>query len=147
MITDKWGNTWQIATYSDTNPRNRNKEAEMQRVVRAFPVLPGQEKSLQELVSQLADERAKEAAEFFRRFGVTHESWHAQETPAGTWVIGVTEISDVPVEVAAEGYARSEQPFDSWFKERVREITGIDPNTTPLGPPTQCIFNWSLYDG
>lgn len=115
----------------------------MQRVVRAFPVLPGKEQSLEELTRQLANERAEEAAEFYRRFGVTHESWHAQETPAGTWVIGVTELSDIPVAVAAEGYARSEQPFDSWFKERVREITGIDPNTMPLGPPTQCIFSWS----
>jgi hypothetical protein len=95
------------------------------------------------MVRQLAGERAKEAADFFKRFGVTHESWHAQETPAGTWVIGVTEISDIPVDVAAAGYARSEQAFDTWFKEKVREISGIDPNTTPQGPPTQCIFSWS----
>lgn len=115
----------------------------MQRVVRAFPVLPGKEPCLQDMVRQLAGERAKEAADFFKRFGVTHESWHAQETPAGTWVIGVTEISDIPVDVAAAGYARSEQAFDTWFKEKVREISGIDPNTTPQGPPTQCIFSWS----
>ena len=44
-------------------------------------------------------------------------------------------------EAAGREYAASEAPFDRWFKNQVRTLTGIDPDTTPLGPPTECIFD------
>lgn len=112
----------------------------MERVVRAFPVLQGMEQAARELAQEMAGERQRESERFFRQFGVTHESWHLQETPAGTWIIAITEISEVPVAAVAESYAHSEEVFDVWFKERVLKITGIDPSTTPLGPPTERIF-------
>ena len=75
------------------------------------------------------------------RHGVARESWHLQETEHGQTVIVVTEIADRPIEVAGEQYAASRVPFDVWFKEQVEKVTGYDPETTPLGPPTTCVFD------
>jgi hypothetical protein len=47
----------------------------------------------------------------------------------------------MPDEAGAE-YAASTAPFEAWFKESVRRISGIDPTTQPLGPPTECVFDW-----
>lgn len=112
----------------------------MPQVVRAFPVLPGMEGRLRDLARALAGPRAEQAAAFYARFGVSHESWHLQETPHGTWVIAVTAI-DEPQTRAAE-YAGSAEEFDRWFKAIVLELSGIDPSTQPLGPPTEAIFEW-----
>jgi hypothetical protein len=113
----------------------------MSLVVRAFPLAPGKEAELESFAEELRTRRAAEAADFYRRFGVSRESWHLQRTPHGTWVIGVTEIVERPVAVAAEQYAHSEEPFDRWFKDRVHALTGINPDEQPLGPPTVCLFD------
>ncbi len=110
-------------------------------VVRAFPVLAGKEPQLKEFADAMAGARRAEAAEFYRSFGVTHDSWHLQHTEHGAWIIGVTEVSD-DLEAKAQAYATSERPFDRWFKHQVLEITGIDPDVEPLGPPTQTLFEW-----
>lgn len=112
-----------------------------QRVVRAYPVLPGKEQQVREFVRELTD-RAGETNAFYGQFGVSHESWHLQETPAGPWVISVTEITRTPVSAAAQQFKASERPFDRWFKNQVLDITGVNPDEVPLGPPTECIFNW-----
>lgn len=89
----------------------------------------------------MAGARAQQAAAFYAKFGVSHESWHLQETPHGTWVIAVTAI-DEPGTRAAE-YAHSTDEFDRWFKAKVLELSGIDPESQPLGPPTEAIFDWT----
>jgi hypothetical protein len=109
-------------------------------IVRAFPVLQGKEEDIRKLAAEMAGPRREEAQEFYRSFGVVRESWHYQETPHGPLVIGVTELDDDP-RVRAQQYAESDRPFDSWFKTQVRNLTGIDPNTQPLGPPSEEIFD------
>jgi hypothetical protein len=110
-------------------------------VVRAFPVLAGREESVRQLARSMSTERAAQTTDFYARNGVCHESWHLQETPAGPWVIAVSDI-DAPAQRARQ-YSASQQEFDAWFKRQVLELTGIDPQTQPLGPPTQEIFAWS----
>jgi hypothetical protein len=72
---------------------------------------------------------------------VGRECWYLQSTPHGVWIIAVTQLPERPVEAAAQDYSTSQHPFDRWFKDQVKGITGVDPETTPLGPPTQCIFD------
>ena len=55
-------------------------------------------------------------------------------------VIGVTEIDEDP-SAKAQAYADSIRPFDLWFKDQVRNLTGVDPNVQPLGPPSEVIFD------
>jgi hypothetical protein len=113
----------------------------MSLVVRAFPVLEGKEEEIRRFAEELAGARRAEASSFYRSFGVRRESWHLQQTPNGTIVIGVTEV-DEP-ETRAPEYAQSQRGFDLWFKESVRRLTGIDPETEPLGPPTETLFEFS----
>jgi hypothetical protein len=110
-------------------------------VVRAFPLLPGKEEELRQFAAELSGPRRAEAAEFYGSFSVPRESWHLQQTEHGPLVIGVTEIPE-PVQEKANEYAASTRPFDRWFKDKVKHLTGIDPDAEPLGPPTEEIFNF-----
>ncbi|HKV11582.1 MAG TPA: hypothetical protein VJ725_25785 [Thermoanaerobaculia bacterium] len=109
-------------------------------IVRAFPVLPGKEEDMREFAAEMAGPRRRDAERFYKSFGVLRESWHYQETPHGPMVVAVTEV-DADPGVRAQEYAESTQPFDSWFKEQVCNLTGIDPTVQPLGPPSEVIFD------
>jgi len=109
-------------------------------LVRAFPVQRGRAE-----VEQFAAEmrqRSEDTRRFYIGFGVRRESWFYQDTPSGALVISVTDVAD-PLEDAAREYAQTTEHFASWFKRRVTELSGIDPNEQPLGPPTEMIFDSS----
>ena len=110
-------------------------------VVRAFPVLPGHEERARKLARELRTTRASAARDFYRRHGVARETWHVQTTTHGMLVIAVTQLSGLPVDVAAKSFGASQEPFDRWLKDQVKHLTGIDANLSPLGPPTECIFD------
>jgi hypothetical protein len=114
----------------------------MERVVRAFPILRGREKAVEDLARAMTTTRAAEAAEFYQRHGVAHESWYAQQTPQGMLVIAITDFAERPAEMVADDYAKSTAPFESWFKAQVMNVSGIDPSVAPLGPPTLGIFQF-----
>ena len=109
-------------------------------VVRAFPVTPGQEEAARQFAAELTGSRRQEVESFYRRFGILRESWHLQDTPHGTWVIAVTDMSGEP---AATGhtFAAAEAGFERWFKDQVRTMTGIDQDNQPLGPPTEMLLD------
>ena len=118
----------------------------MELLVRAFPILPGQEEQMRQFARELQTTRAREAAEFYGRMGITHESWYEQQKPDGLWVIAVTQFSGKPMEIAARDYAASDHGFDRWFKEHVMLVTGVNPDETPLGPSTNCVFHTHGWD-
>ena len=113
----------------------------MQLIVRAFPIKDSAKQDLDQMIRSLKGERKDEAAAFYRRHGLSHESWHLQETPNGPWVIGISALDD-PGGTQAR-YARATDAFDSWFKSQIGKITGFDLDEQPLGPPTKCIYGWS----
>ena len=47
-------------------------------------------------------------------------------------------------DLKAAEYAASDRPYDRWFKETVRRLTGIDPGVEPLGPPTEQVLEWQV---
>jgi hypothetical protein len=119
----------------------KERDVIVQRVVSAFPILPGREADLDVFLLELS-ERSADLAPFYSQFGVSHQSWHRQDGAGGALLISITEIMRTPVSAVAQQIKVSERPFDRWFKDRVRAISGIDLDITPLGPPTQCIFSW-----
>ena len=112
----------------------------MSMIVRAYPLRASIE-DLKTFAATLSAERKAETAAFYRRFGVSHESWHLQETPHGPWLIAVSAIDDVTE--AAPRYARSSAAFDTWFKQQVMTLSGVNPDQQPLGPPTTQVFTWA----
>lgn len=109
-------------------------------VVRAFPV-----NCDRAAVDSFADElrkRADETREFYNGYSVRRESWFFQDSVHCAMVIGVTEVGS-PVESVAQKFATTRDEFASWFKNRVLELSGVDENEQPLGPPTELIFDSS----
>jgi hypothetical protein len=112
----------------------------MSLVVRAYPVLPGMKDRVLEFGRELMNRRG-DTDGFYRAYGVRRETWHLQDTPAGTLLIVASEVGD-PTE-AAKTYASARQDFHAYFKSRVLELSGVDPNREPLGPPCECVFDWN----
>jgi len=108
-------------------------------VIRAFPIRSPE--TLDAFIAALNGERRAEADTFFRSYGITHESWHLQETPMGRWGIGLTILDDK--DEAAPRYAAANDGFDAWFKSQIGRVTGVDLDQEPLGPPTTEVFRWS----
>lgn len=113
----------------------------MPRIVRAFPVLPGREPNAREFAAAVSGSRRQEVMAFYREFGITRETWHLQDTGDRTWVIVVTEIAQEP-QVAGQALANTVGGFGRWFKDQVRQLSGIDQDTQPLGPPTELIVDF-----
>lgn len=84
------------------------------------------------------NDRAADVRRFYESFGIAREAWFFQRWDYGDIVIGVTD-ADEP-DRSAE-FAETREEFAAWFKEQVKHVTGIDPNVTPLGPPTEQVFD------
>ena len=106
-------------------------------VVRAYPL--HDRASLETFIGELR-EKGDETRSFYERHHA-EEAWFLQETEEGDIVIAVLATDDP--ERAAKTYQESREPFDEWFKQRVIEVSGVDPNKTPLGPPSEQIFEFT----
>jgi len=111
----------------------------MHRLVRAFPLLPGKREAFDAFVAEVRYRRT-EVSTFYKTYGIVRESWHLQSTPAGDMVICCTDLQDLAA--AAHDYAESHAPFETWFKGRVLELCGVDPNRQPEGPSAKPLFDW-----
>jgi len=72
------------------------------------------------------------------RLGLTrHNVWMA-ETPAGT--VAVVLHEGPGEESFMQNVAISDNSFETWFKESIEELHGMDLSAPPLGPmPVQVI--------
>lgn len=70
-----------------------------------------------------------------------NETWFVQETKQGPFAIAVASMHG-DVERNAKAYADSDEPFTLWFKQRVYDVSGVDPNETPLGPESEQVFEF-----
>lgn len=116
---------------------------ETNQIVRAFPLKDQSGRELKHFAELLRTQMVPEAKEFFDTYGVARETWSIQETEHGRWAIVVTELDGREVRDVAEKYQGADAPFHSWFKKKVVELTGIDPNEDPLGPKTTVVFDSS----
>jgi hypothetical protein len=60
-------------------------------------------------------------------------------------VIGVTRLAEDAAD-AGRRYAASARDFDARFKGEVLRLSGVNPDTQPLGPPTTPVFLWCDED-
>jgi hypothetical protein len=71
-----------------------------------------------------------------RRAGITREAVWIQSGPAGNVVVVYMEADDL--EAAFKTVASSEEPFDRWFRDHVREVHGIALEDG-VAPPEQIL--------
>ena len=103
------------------------------------PVLPGKT----EQATAFFQEVQRRVQEFATSRGslpghMTRESVWVMRTPMGDFGVVLLEGDD-PV-AANSAFASSPDPFDVWFKQSVKEFTGIDFGQ-PL-PPIEQLLDW-----
>lgn len=108
--------------------------------VGAFPVLPGKEEEAR-MFAQETHERREEFDRSQERLRTTRDESALQQTPMGSLLIVRFEANDVGEAFA--GLARSADPFDVWFRQRVLDTTGPDLTQPMEGPPPEIILDWS----
>lgn len=112
----------------------------MRILVRAFP-LRQPESDLTAVTDSLRGEHRDSLARMLRNYGVVHEAWHLQQTPAGPQVLAITVIEDF--DEAGPRYASTQTGFDAWFKGQIARLSGISLDETPAGPATTEVFSWT----
>lgn len=97
----------------------------MQTIGFIAPLLPGKtEEDRAAMISCWRGERREAYERSRQRLGITREAVFIQSTPAGDVAVVYWEADDV--EAALKGMATSDEPFDRWFRDHLREVHGID---------------------
>ena len=110
----------------------------MQAIAFAAPLLPGKTEVDREALASCAqgDRRAEHEASR-KRAGITRESVWIQSTPDGD--VAVVLIESPGIQAAMGGLATSDEPFDVWFREHIREVHGMDLANDDSPPPEQVL--------
>ena len=103
----------------------------------AIPVVPGQEELDRKTLGEMNGARRDEYEAAARRAGITRQIvWH-QQTPQGTVAVVYVEADD-PL-AALDEFGSSDEPFNSWFRDQMKEVHGID--ISEPGPPSEQVFD------
>lgn len=113
----------------------------MTSVCLALPILPGQGDAFRLFAKELTGPRLEAMVEAQRRLATDRELWFHQQTPNGDLAILYFECKD-PAAVFA-GLAMSDGPFEVWFRDQVKQITGLDLSQPPPGPLPETVLDWS----
>jgi hypothetical protein len=70
--------------------------------------------------------------------GITREAVWIQSTPDGDVAVVVPEAHDI--EAAMGAMATSDEPFDKWFREHIRDVHGID--LAESAPPPEQVLDY-----
>lgn len=107
-----------------------------------FPIVPGKLELAKAFGRDTIGARGAEFEEFQKRRGVTRETWSIQELPDGG-ELSVVWIESPDPEKSIRVAAEDPSDLAVWFRERVKEINGIDLAAAPLPPPPMVTLDWS----
>jgi hypothetical protein len=91
---------------------------------------------LEAMASVSSGERRAEHEASRRRAGIRRESAWLQRTPDGDVVVVLSEAGDV--QAAMETLATSQEPFDVWFRDQIKDAHGMDM-AEGFPPPEQLL--------
>jgi len=118
---------------SGSGPLERNVPL----VVRAYPLRSREH--LEDFVEDV-HRRPDETRAMYRELR-TREIWFVQETERGPIAIAVAAMTDP--EKTARDFGGATDRFSIWFKQRVEDVSGVNPHRTPLGPGTEKVFDYA----
>ena len=91
----------------------------------AVPILPGKtDADRAAMESCRSGERQADHAASRARAGITRESVWIQSTPDGDVAVVVLEGDDIGAAMGT--LATSQEPFDTWFREVIKDVHGMD---------------------
>jgi hypothetical protein len=89
-----------------------------------LPLLPGKTDDDREAMASCWHGQRRAAFDASRRrHGISREVVWLQHTPNGDVVVVYLEADDLSA--AFKGVATSQEPFDRWFREHVRDVHGV----------------------
>lgn len=106
----------------------------------AIPVVPGAEQLDIDTLGEMDGARREEYVAAMKDAGLTRHAIFHQETPNGTMAIVLVE-SDDPT-TALNRFGGSDAPFNSWFRDQMREVHGVD--LSEPAPPVKKIHDTQL---
>ncbi len=112
----------------------------MDQTLFALPILPGKTGAAREFLTELEGERKGQYATSQGRLGLTKEVWAIQPGPQVDHFVVYFAGEDIGR--AFQTFAASQDEFDMWFKDGVRETTGADLNTPPPGPMSDILSDF-----
>ena len=118
--------------------------------VLAWDVPADREEPWRRFVQELSGPRHGEYARSRRRLGISAESvWLAPRRSGGGVAVVCLEAEgpDWTPERALREFAASDEPFDSWYRGRMREIFGCDLERSPRAPGGELLFGWREAPG
>jgi hypothetical protein len=105
----------------------------------AFPVLSGKDDDARKFAQETLG-RGEEFSASQKKAGVTKEEWSLQQSPMGSLILVRFECDDI--ENAFSQLAQSTDGFDVWFRNRVKEVTGVDLAEPSDAAPPDMILDW-----
>lgn len=103
-----------------------------------FPILPGKADAARAFANEVVGARKSDFAAMHKRTGVTRETWSLQETPGGSLLLVWFEGDP---NVVFTDLATGTDPFMVWFREEVKNVSGVDLAAPAAGGP-QLLFEW-----
>ena len=103
------------------------------------PLLPGKtETDRSAMIDCWRGDRRKAYEASRIRLGISREAVFIQSTPGGDIAVVYWEADDVAA--ALQGMATSDDPFDRWFRDHVRDVHGI--NVEDGFPPPEQVMDF-----
>ena len=106
----------------------------------ALPILPGKQEAWRRFCQELLESHSGEYQESRRRLGITREVTWFSQTAQGEMALVYLE-ADHPEQVFP-ALAASDLHFDSWLRQQLLELHGLDVAKLPHGLAHELIFTW-----
>jgi hypothetical protein len=89
-----------------------------------IPVLPGKAQADRDWMAEMEGPRKQDYQSAWKKHGLSRHAVWQQETPDGVVDIVFLEADDIPA--AMQGVRSSDDEFSQWFRERVKDVHGVD---------------------
>jgi hypothetical protein len=128
-----------METASDAATEKTKEKSPMAVFNGAFPILHRNEQRGRDFAAACMRKRRKEFEAQLVRDGVARETWALQETPMGSFMLVWFEAPDI--EKAFTELATAGDEFTIWFRDQVKDLTGVDLGAPPESPPPDVLVD------
>ena len=104
-----------------------------------FPIQAGKEEDARTFAAETMGARRAEFEAHFARVNMIRETWALQETPMGSFLLVWFEGD---VEKAFADHATNDSEFETWFRARLLDVTGVDLGTASGAAPPAVLVDW-----